>query len=336
MRSNPIYAQGLRLLLPAFVIQCIALSSALAQPAAWRPDKAVELIIPAQPGGSIDGTVRLMQRLLQANRLLGTPVLAVNKGGGGGNIAISYLDQHAGDAHYLLASTMSLMTNHILGRAATTFSDYTPLATLYSEAMTLVVKPDSPIRNANDIQARLKADPQSLSIAIGVAVGATNHLTVALLMKAMDIDVKKLKLVVLQTNSQAVTSIMGGHVDIATLSAGAALNAAQQGKLRIVGVTSARRGEGALAAIPTWREQGVDVVFANVRLVLGAKGLSAAQMAYWDTALARIVATDDWRKEMERIQAASDYTASRDSVQRMARLYAQLKSALVDAGLAKE
>jgi putative tricarboxylic transport membrane protein len=294
------------------------------------------LIIPAQPGGSIDGTVRLMQRLLQANRLLGTPVLAVNKGGGGGNIAVSYLDQHAGDAHYLLASTMSLMTNHILGRAATTYSDYTPLATLYSEAMTLVVKPDSPIRSARDIQARLKDDPHALSIAIGVAVGATNHLTVALLMKGMDVDVKKLKLVVLQTNSQAVTSIMGGHVDIATLSAGAALNAAQQGKLRIVGITSAKRGDGALAAIPTWREQGVDVVFANVRLVVGAKNLSAAQVAYWDTALARIVATDDWRKEMERIQAASDYTSSRDSAQRMARLYAQLKSALVDAGLAKE
>jgi len=198
------------------------------------------------------------------------------------------------------------------------------------------VKPDSPIRTARDIQERLRADPQSLSIAIGVAVGATNHLTVALLMKAMGIDVKKLKTVVLQTNAQALTSIMGGHVELATLSIGAALNAAQQGRLRIIGVTSEKRGVGALATIPTWKEQGIDVVFANVRLVVGAKDLSAAQVAFWDHALARIVASDDWKKEMERIQATSDYTSSKESAQRMARLYAQLKSALVEVGLAKE
>jgi len=335
MISNPIQKHGLCLLLLAAALACAAMP-AHAQQAGWRPEKTVELVIPAAPGGSIDGTVRLMQRVLQTNRIISTPVVAVNKGGGGGNIATSYLDQHAGDGHYVLASTMSLMTNHILGRSPTTWRDYTLLATLFSEAMTLVVKPDSPIRTARDIQDRLKADPQSLSIAIGVAVGATNHLTVALLMKAMGIDVKKLKTVVLQTNAQALTSVMGGHVDIATLSVGAALNAAQQGNLRIIGVTSDKRGEGVLATIPTWKEQGVDVVFANVRLVVGAKDLSAAQVAFWDGALARIVATGDWKKEMERIQATSDYTSSKESAQRMARLYAQLRTALVEAGLAKE
>jgi putative tricarboxylic transport membrane protein len=296
----------------------------------------VELVIPAAPGGSVDGTARLMQRVLQTNRLVDTPIVAVNKGGGGGNIAISYLDQHAGDGHYLLLSTMSLMTNHILGRAATTWSDYTPVATLYSEYMTLVVKPDSPLKTARDIQERLKADPQALSIAVGVAVGGTNHLTVALLMKAMGIDAKKLKTVVLQTNAQSLTSIMGGHVELASLSQGAAVSAAQQGKLRIVGITSDKRGEGPLAAIPTWKEQGVDVVFANVRLLIGPKSMSPAQIAFWDGTLSKLVATDDWKKEVERNHATADYSGSKESAQRMAKLYAQLKTAVVEAGLAKE
>jgi putative tricarboxylic transport membrane protein len=325
-----------QLFLLTAVMAFLAMPPVRAQSGAWRPEKAVELVIPAAPGGSIDGTVRLMQRVLQSTRIVATPVIAVNKGGGGGNIATSYLDQHAGDGHYLLASTMSLMTNHILARSDTTWSDYTPLATLYSEFMTLVVRPDSPLRNAHDFQQRLRADPQSLSIAVGVAVGGTNHLTVALLMKAMGVDARKLKTVVLQTNSQALAAIMGGHVEIATLSVGAALRASRQGKLRIVGVTSERRGEGALAAIPTWREQGVDVVFANVRLVVGPRGMNAAQIGYWDYALGRIVATDDWKKEMERLQATSDYTSSKESAQRMARLYAQLKTALLEAGLAKD
>jgi putative tricarboxylic transport membrane protein len=309
---------------------------AQAQQSAWRPDRTVEIVVPAGTGGSIDGTARLMHRVLQFNRIIDTPVVVVNKPGGGGNIATGYLDQHAGDGHYLLTSTMSIMTNHILGRSATSFTDYTPLATLFSEYMTLVVKPDSPLRTAGDIQEQLRKDPQSLSIAIGVAVGGTNHLVVALLAKAMGVDARKLKMVVTHTNSQAVTSVMGGHIDIASLSAGAAVNAAKQGQLRIIGVTSEKRGDGPLAVVPTWKEQGVEVVFSNVRLLLGAKGMSAAQVAYWDAALARIVATPDWKKEVERNEAIPDYSDSKESAQRMARLYAQLRSALVDAGLARE
>jgi putative tricarboxylic transport membrane protein len=307
-----------------------------AQLPAWRPERTVEIVVPAAAGGSIDGTARLIHRVLQSNRVVDAPVIVVNKPGGGGSIATNYLDQRAGDGHCLLTSTMSIMTNHILGRSATTYTDYTPLATLFSEYMTLVVKPDSPLKTAGDIQERLRKDPQSLSIAIGVAVGATNHLTVALLAKEMGVDVKKLRTVVTQTNAQALTAVMGGHIDIASLSAGAAVNAAQQGQLRIIGVTSDKRGDGPLASVPTWKEQGVDVVFANVRLLLGPKGLSAAQTAYWDAALAKIVATSDWKKEVERNEAIPDYAGSKESAQRMALLYAQLKSALVDAGLARE
>ena len=306
------------------------------QQPSWKPERTVEIVVPAGTGGSIDGTARLIHRVITFNRIVEAPAVVVNKPGGGGNIATSYLDQHAGDGHYLLTSTMSIMTNHIIGRSNRSHNDYTPLATLFSEYMTLVVKPDSPLKTAADIQEQLRKDPQSLSIAIGVAVGATNHLTVAMLAKAMGVDARKLKMVVTHTNSQAVTSVMGGHIDIASLSAGAAINAAQQGQLRIIGVTSEKRGDGPLASVPTWKEQGVDVVFANVRLLLGPKGLTPAQVAYWDAALAKIVATGEWKKEVDRSEAIPDYADSRESAQRMNRLYTQLKSALVDAGLAKE
>ena len=127
-----------------------------AQTAGWKPERTVEIVVPAAAGGSIDGTARLIQRVLQANRIVDVSIITVNKAGGGGNIATNYLDQHAGDGHYLFTSTMGLMTGHILGRSTTTYTDYTPLATLFSEYMTLVVKPDSPLKSARDIQERLK------------------------------------------------------------------------------------------------------------------------------------------------------------------------------------
>lgn len=307
-----------------------------AQQAAWRPEKAVEIVIPAAAGGSIDGTARLMQKLLQQNRIVETPVIAINKAGGGGAIALNYLDQHAGDGHYVLASTMGLMTNHILGRSKVTYTDYTPLATLFSEHMTFVVKPDSPLKTGRDIQEALKKDPHSLNVAIGVAIGATNHLTVALLMKSMGVDVRKLKTVVFQANAQTITAVMGGHVDIAPLSVGAALRAADAGQLRIIGITSERRGEGELASIPTWKEQGFDVVFTNTRLLIGSRGMTPAQIAYWDSALEQVVQSEEWKNSIRKQHGVSDYLGSKQSPQRMAAIYRQLKGALVDAGLAKE
>jgi len=306
-----------------------------AQQGGWRPERAVEFVVPTSPGGSIDGTIRLMQRILQQNQILSVPVVVVNKPGGGGALALRYLDQHAADGHYLMISTMSLMTNHILGRSKVTYSDYTPLAILFSEYMTLVVRPDSSLKTGRDIQQRLKADPRSLSIAVGTAIGATNHLNVALLAKSMGIDVKQLKTVVFQSNADAEIALMGGHIDVSSLSAAAAVRAALERRLRILGITADRRGEGALADIPTWREQGFDVVFSNTRLLLGAKGLSRAQAQYWDSIIERVVQSTDWKDDVQKNYAVLDYVGSKQSPQRMAGIYDQLKGALVDAGLAK-
>jgi putative tricarboxylic transport membrane protein len=169
-----------------------------------------------------------------------------------------------------------------------------------------------------------------------VAIGATNHLTVALLMRSMGVDVKKLKTVVFQGNAQTVTAVMGGHVDLAPLSVGAALRAAEAGQLRIIGVTSERRGEGPLASVPTWKEQGYDVVFTNTRLLIGSKGMTPAQVAWWDGVLGRVTDTEEWKSAVRKQHGVNDYLGSRDSPQRMKAIYGQLRVALVDAGLAKD
>jgi len=294
------------------------------------------MVVPAGPGGAIDGATRQIQRILQNNRIVHVPVVVVNKAGGGQTIAMNYLDQHVGDGHYLLNSTMSVMTNHILGRSKVNYTNYTPLAILYSEYMTLVVRSDSPLKTGRDIQEKLKGDPKSLSIAVGIAVGGTNHLTVALVMKAMGIDVKKLKTVVFQTTSDTTAAIMGGHVDLASMSAGNALRGVQEGALRMIGITSDQREAGSLAAIPTLKEQGFDVVFTNTRFTLGPRGMSPAQTAYWDVTLARLVQDSEWKSYLQKGHFVSDYLESKQSPQRLAKIYDQLKGALVDAGLAKE
>ena len=120
------------------------------------------------------------------------------------------------------------------------------------------------------------------------------------------------------------------------MSLAAALNAARQGRLRMLGITSGRRGEGPLAEIPTWKEQGFDVQFTNVRFMVGPKGMSPAQVAHWDGVFARMVESGEWKGMLQKSNLESDYLGSAQTPPRLAAIYKQLRGALIDSGLVKE
>lgn len=307
-----------------------------AQQGAWRPERPVEIVLPSAAASSLDAAARLIQRILTENRLVEAPVVVVNKPGGGGNIASTYMDQHAGDPHYLLLSAMSLLNNHILGRSQTNYDSYTPIAMLYSEDMTMVVATDSPLKTGRDVMQKLRSDPQSLSIAIGFARGGTGHLNTAMVAKAMGVDTKRLKTVQFQGNSEALTALLGGHVDMSSMSFAQAWTQWQAGKLRILGVAADKRGDGPLASIPTWKEQGFDVEFQNTRFMLGTKGMSEAQTAFWDNALKQALESKQWKAVAEKNHYIPYYVGRKETPKRIGALYNQLKDALTDVGMAKQ
>jgi tripartite-type tricarboxylate transporter receptor subunit TctC len=89
------------MLTAAMWLACIATAAAAASAPAWKPDKAVELIVINAPGGGSDRIARMMTSIMQERRLLDTPINVVNKPGGGGAIAYAYLNQHPGDAQHM-------------------------------------------------------------------------------------------------------------------------------------------------------------------------------------------------------------------------------------------
>jgi len=326
---------SVRLVSMAGLVLAGAMTLSHAQPSAWRPDRTVEVVIPSASGSSLDAAARIIQRTLTENRLVEGTVIVVNKPGGGGNIASTYMDQHAGDPHYLLLSAMSLMNNHILGRSPQNYNSYTQVAMLYSENMTMVVGTDSPLKSGRDIMEKLKSDPQALSIAIGFARGGTGHLNTALLAKAMGVDARRLKTVQFQGNSQALAAVMGGHVDLSSMSFAQAWAQLQAGKLRILGIASDKRGDGPLASIPTWKEQGFDVEFQNTRFMLGPKGMTEAQTEFWDNALRQVMESKQWKAMADTSHYIPYYVGRKETPKRLAALYSQLKEALTDVGMVK-
>jgi len=300
----------------------------------WKPERPVEIVVNTPPGNGPDRTARVMQSIWQERKQVEVPVAVNNRLGGGGVVAYTYLNSRPGDAHALLISSKALITNHIAGRGPS-YTEFTPIANLFAEYMVVMVRPDSPIRGGRDLVERVKKDPAGYSFGIATSLGNPIHQSVAIALKAEGLDVKSLKNVIFNAGSASMAAMLGGHVDVVPVTAATAVQLLAQGQVRAIAVTSARRLPGALADIPTWRELGYDAVVAQWRGVVGPKGLTEAQVAYWERAIRRMSETEEWRKDLEKNYWSADLMSAAEARRFMDREHETLKVFLGDLGLAR-
>jgi len=302
--------------------------------AGWRPDKPVEIVTPSAAGGSNDRVARMIQKIVQEEKLVPVPVSVINKPGGNQTLSRAHLQQHPGDAHYFDIGNPTLISNHVRGITQQHFSDFTAIALLINEYTVFTVRADSPLRNAKDLIARLKADPESMSIGVS-NLGGTNHLTLSMAMKAGGIDPRKLRVVVFKTNAESTTALMGAHIQLVASSVPSVIGQVRAGTVRAIAIGDTERMSGVLAAVPTLREQGIDVSLSNWRAVIGPRGLTPAQVGYWESVLAQVVATDEWKNELEAQNWDGRFLRSREFTQYMEKEYAATKVILTELGMVK-
>ena len=313
---------------------CIAALTAHAQPA-WKPDRNVTIVIGTSPGGPQDHLGRVLQKVLQDTRALDVPVTVENKPGGGGAVGLAYLNQRAGDGRVIMINAPTMMSNHITGKTALSYTDFTPLAVLGIEYETVSVRADSPLKNGKDLVERLRKDPAALSVSIGTSLGNSGHLAFALAMKSAGVDIKKLKTVAFNSAGEGITALLGGHIDLASTPPSAVLQHVQAGKIRVIALTAPQRARGELASAPTWKELGVNSTHEVWRGVAGPKGLTSAQIAFWDDVLGKVAKTDEWRKDLEQSQVENIYRNSAETAKYWKAQYEEARGILSDLGLAK-
>jgi len=313
----------------------IAAGFAHGQQTDWRPDRNVEFVVGAAAGGANDRIGRSIQNALQTNRLIPGSMSVVNKPGGGQTIAMSYLNSHAGNPHFLALASSSWLTTLAGGRGEVKHRDVTPIARLFTEYQVYYVKADSPIRNMTDVRDRLKQDANSVSFGFSVAPGSPLHISIADVAHAAGLDPKKAKTVVFDSGTMAAAQVAGGHLDVGLSSPGSPMSLVQGGKLRYIGVAGPQRIPGPLAEVPTLREQGLDVITPVSFVVLAPKGISPAQAAYWDGTLTRMMQTDEIRKDIERNLWIVDLMGYRDLPASLESQFERYRQRLIEMGLVK-
>jgi putative tricarboxylic transport membrane protein len=324
------YLNNLAALLAVALTGAALTSTAYAQ--AWKPSKTVELVVGSAPGGSPDVMARVVQNIFQSKGLVPSSAV-VNKPGAANTIGWAYLNQHTGDAHYIATISPALIGNKLMGTSPLTYTHFTPLNILAREFVVIAVKADSPITSLKELGARMKKDSQSLSWAFATARGNHNHIVMSMYLKSIGVDPGKVKTVVYPGGGPALTALLGGHIDVYVASPRSMFALQKEGRARILGISSTERQTGALAELPTLKEQGSNAVFYTWRGFMGPKGLKPAEIAYWDATFEKLAKTPEWRKDTEQQFWNPSYLLSAAFMKQLEVEQEQTRAILTDLGL---
>jgi putative tricarboxylic transport membrane protein len=301
----------------------------------WKPGKPVELVVGSAPGGSPDVMARLVQSIFQSSGLVASSAV-VNKPGGANTVGWAYLNQHAGDAHFIATYSPTLLANRIMGTTHLNYTDFTPLNILAREYVVFGIRPDSPIVSLKELTERLKKDPTSVSFAFATARGNHNHVVLGMYLKSIGVDPKVAKAVVYPGGGPALTALLGGHIDVYVASPRSLFPLQKEGRARVLAMSSAQRESGTLAELATFKEQGSDAVFFTWRGFMGPRGLKPAEIAYWDAVFEKLAQSEEWKQDTEKQFWNAEYLLSAATRKHLDRENEVMKAILADLGLAKQ
>jgi putative tricarboxylic transport membrane protein len=270
-----------------------ALGAFVSPQVAWAQGAALKIIVPATPGGGWDGTGRAMEKVLRQTKAA-TSVQVENMPGAGGTVALPRFLAMKGEPNTLLVTGLTIVTSAIANKTPNSITETTPIARLTGEAHVLVVPADSPFKTLADFVAAFKADPQSVSVTGGTP-GGTDHLTLGMLADTLGIEPGKMNWVAYDGGGQAQTAILGNHVKAGISNWSEFSAQIEAGRMRPLAISADVRIPG--VDVPTFKEQGHDVVLFNWRGVFAPPGLSAEDRGNLESLIAGMVKSEEWQTE---------------------------------------
>ena len=256
---------------------------------------SIHFLIPGGAGGGWDGTARGTGEALTKAGLVGTASYE-NMSGGGGGKAIGFLIENADSNHgTLMVNSTPIVIRSLTGVFPHNFRDLTLVSGTIGDYAAIVVGKDSKLNSMADLIAAYDANPNGTAIGGGSVPGGMDHLVAAMVMEAAGKDALGVKYIPYDAGGKAMAALLSG--EIAALSTGfsEAVDLANAGEVKIIGVTSDARVD-AYADAPTMKEQGIDTTFVNWRGFFAAPGLPSDKLSMYQDAIAKMYDTPEWEE----------------------------------------
>jgi putative tricarboxylic transport membrane protein len=273
---------------------CNADSSGADSGSNWKPTRNVTIEVPFAPGGGSDVFGRALQKGIKEVRS-GVNVTVENRAGGNGAVGYSDFFTKKDNPYYLLPSETVGVALPITTKTPWRWTNFTPIMQIAEDVNLLIVPKDSPY---TDLKSVVAAGKQGKRMRMGIT-GATSVDGVDTSMMERDQGIS-FDGVTFDSGGEEVAGILGGNIDMAMLNPSEVIGQINAGKVRAIAVFAEDRYKRApLDAVPTAKEQGVNVSFTQYRGVFATGGITAAQQKYWADTIAKWTQSPSYKNYVE-------------------------------------
>jgi tripartite-type tricarboxylate transporter receptor subunit TctC len=284
-------------------VAALAIVGAVPAEAAWQPQKPIEFVATAGPGGGTDNLARAVQNIVTKYKMTDEPVVVVNKGGGSGAEGYVYGKASAGDPYKVIFGTSNAWQQPLVSKVAFNYTDLTPIAAMAQDEFLLWVKQDSPYKSAGDY---LKAAASGNFKMGGAQSKDTDEVLTRMIEKVGHV---KLTYIPFKSGAEAAVQLAGGHIDSHVNNPSESLGQWRGGTQRPLCVFSPKRlpaGPKITATegwsdVPTCVEQGLNIQqYEQPRTVWLPGKVTADETTFYVDLMKKVQAAPEWKEYVER------------------------------------
>ena len=300
------------------------------QAAEWKPTKPISFVVPYAPGGGSDVLARSIVSVIDGAKLSPVSILVENKPGGGATIGTTSVAQSKGNVHMLLTFISGQVAGPMVaGKGAATFRDLTLLCGLAIDEQLIVVKADSPFKTIEEVVAAAKQ--RALTIG-GTATGQEDQMCNRLFERGAEI---KLRYVPFNSGGEAVTAVLGGHVDMIWANPSEFVPQWEAKMLRPIAIAKETRIPD-LPEVPTFKEKGYNVTFKMFRGMAAPPEIPPETAAFYENMMKRVSDSPAWKeKYLKQYMLSPSWMGNKEFAQFVAQSEQLFKGILTELGLIK-
>lgn len=317
----------------AGVVAAATLLAGVSAPAmADYPERPISLIVPWGAGGGTDATGRIIGSLLQKE--LGKPVNVINRTGGSGVIGHSAIANAKPDGYTIGVATVETGMMHWAGLTDLTYKKYTPIALYNTDHAGVIVRADSPWKNAGELLEAAKANPGKYK-GSGTGQGGIWHLALAGMLNKHGLEPATVPWVPSKGSAGGLQELVAEGVDVVTSSIVEASGLLSAGRVKAIGIMAPER-QAAFPDVPTLAEVGgPEWEMASWRGIVAPAGLPDAEKAVLSAAMKKVWHSDEFKKFMDGRGFGMTYLAGDDFASWMEKSDESLGVVMKAVGLAK-
>lgn len=295
------------------------------------PDKPIEFVVHASPGGGSDLFSRTVAHLLETQGLVKQKINVNNRRGGSGTVAMNYLKANAGSDSILMQFTSSPLSTMIRGTSKMKLEEITFLPMMTMDVNLAWTRKESKFNSMKDVIAYAKKNPNGVSVAYG-GVGGSEHICAHRVSKASG---AKLNMVGFGGGGPAAVAMLGGHVDFSFGNLEEQMGQLEAGKVKPLGTMTPER-IAMMPDVPTMIEQGINATYIQPRGFWSVPGMPDYAVKFWEDALLKLYNSQGFKDFLKKSFMEGSYMTSAETKAFINKFLKELKVDVEELGAFKK